>query len=57
MKDAVAERLSEIAKLERAEESNRLLYVAMTRAEQKLILSAAKTTRGWTRRIARLQLS
>lgn len=57
VKDAVAERLSEIAKLERAEESNRLLYVAMTRAEQKLILSAAKTTRGWTRRIARLRLS
>lgn len=57
VRDAVAERLSEIARLERAEESNRLLYVAMTRAEQKLILSAAKTTRGWTRRIARLRLS
>lgn len=55
-KDAVAERLSATAKVERAAESNRLLYVAMTRAEQKLILSAAKPTRGWTKRIAKLRL-
>jgi ATP-dependent exoDNAse (exonuclease V) beta subunit len=52
-KDPVAERLSEVARRERSEESNRLLYVAMTRAEQKLILSAAKSTRGWTKRILR----
>jgi ATP-dependent exoDNAse (exonuclease V) beta subunit len=54
VKDAVAERISAIAKRERAEESNRLLYVAMTRAEQKLILSAAKPTRGWTKRVVKL---
>lgn len=56
VKDEIAERLSAIAKRERAEESNRLLYVAMTRAEQKLILSAAKPTRGWTKRIAKLTI-
>jgi superfamily I DNA/RNA helicase len=56
VKDETAEILSAQAKEDRAAESSRLLYVAMTRAEQKLILSAAKSQRGWTKRILRLEV-
>ncbi len=55
-KDPVAAILSERATKERAEESSRLLYVAMTRAEQKLILSAASTQRGWTKAVSKIPL-
>lgn len=56
-KDPVAEKLSAAAQRERTEESNRLLYVAMTRAEQLVILSAAKKTGGWAKRMKRLTLA
>lgn len=39
------------------EEGNRLLYVAMTRAEQKLVLSSAGSKRGWTKLIAGVPLN
>lgn len=55
--DSTALTYAELASEREKEESNRLLYVAMTRAEQKLVLSSAGDKRGWTKLVARVPLS
>ncbi|MCX6592804.1 MAG: UvrD-helicase domain-containing protein [Acidobacteria bacterium] len=58
-KDGVAERIREQLSQREKEEASRLLYVALTRAEQKLILTygRGKQSRGWVKMIEQLQVA
>ncbi len=49
IRDLAAEEFRESQKTGDLEEGHRLLYVAMTRAKEKLICSYADTRRGWTK--------
>ncbi len=52
VRDLAAERFRETAAQHRREEANRLLYVAITRAEQRLIVSSVQDRGGWAPLIA-----
>jgi len=56
--DPAHRRLNEERKRREAEEENRLLYVAMTRAEDRLLLTYAERERGsspWQKAVASIE--